>query len=75
MIALNNSYVGSYVRADARRGSPSRVIELTLGESGRYVSGVYQDGERTVHSMTAATARKLAKELVAEARIVEARGK
>jgi hypothetical protein len=75
VIALGNSYVGSMVQADARRGYPSRYIRLVLGETGRWRSGQYEDGEQTVHLMTAATARKLAKELVAEARIVEARGK
>ena len=71
MIALDNSYVGSYQRADARRGYPSRVVEVTLGEAGRYRDGRYETGERTVHTMSAAVARKLAKALVAEARIVE----
>lgn len=71
MIALDNSYVGSYQRADARRGYPSRVVELTLGEAGSYRAGAYVRGEQTVHEMSAATARKLAKALVAEARIVE----
>jgi hypothetical protein len=73
MIALDNSYVGSIQRADARRGYPARYVELTLGEANRWRDGRTVEGERTVHNMTPATARKLAKALVAEARICEGR--
>jgi hypothetical protein len=71
MIDTSRSWVGSEVRADASRGYPSRYIRLTLGEPRRYVGGEYFDGEKTKHNMTPATARKLAKMLIAEARICE----
>lgn len=75
MIALDNSYVGSMVRADTARGYPSRYVRLVLGEANRWSNGASVEGERTTHTMTAATARKLAKQLVAEARIIEAASK
>ena len=75
MISLSNSYVGSMVRADSRRGWPSRYVRLTLGEESRYVGGTHVEGSTTTHRMTASTARGLARALIAEARIIEAGSK
>lgn len=71
MIALDNSYVGSSVRADASRGYPTRYVRLVLGEASKWRNGELVPGEQTVHNMTAATARKLSRVLAAEARIIE----
>lgn len=75
MIDLSNSYIGSSVQADARRGYPARTVRLVLGENSRYVSGSYETGPQTTHHMSASTARGLARALVAEARIIEAAAK
>ena len=72
MISAGNSYVGSMVRADARRGYPSRYVRLVLGEESRWRDGRMVEGEQSTFHLTAATARTLAKALVAEARIIEA---
>lgn len=73
MIDLGNSTIGSHVPADARRGYPARTVRLVLGEPARYVQGRYEQGPQATHYMSAKTARRLARLLVAEARIVEGR--
>lgn len=70
-ISESNSFVGSMVQADARRGYPSRYVRLVLGEESSYVNGRYETGPRTTHHLSASTARRIAKALVAEARIIE----
>lgn len=72
MIDLSNSFIGSSVQADARRGYPARTVRLVLGEQRIWSNGQYQEAEQTVHRMSASTARGLARALVAEARIIEA---